>query len=373
MKYLSIVVKNLLYIIKNKTIVFILLILGVSVSLLSFNILIGQIKNDIDIAENSVNTNNTFTLSNIDLNTMEKLIDFEEKHSSKLRNVFYIDAHSKQNIIVGLKGDLTDSTWVPWGSGRDFSGDDSYEVIITSRLFKPAADLNSMYLIGESEYELVGVMDIITPINFFNGVEVLYDNLFEHDENELKEENSYISQQVEVIPIQTFVQEGFSPDIARFHFDGKYRSEYDQLYKELLDITDSDNIYLPLDSTYEYGDALIERIIQAVILIGVSFLNIISLFNFLIYSREKNYNILSILGCSKNKIRLLIICEWIVIYTISFLLYVFLTGALFDIFINFEINLRLTSIFEAFYIYLFGLMITLITCIKTIFKISKRR
>lgn len=375
MKILFIAFKNLQAMLKSKTLTFCFLISGITISLLTFVIMTGTVKNNINIAVNKVNTSNTFSILNIDSSKLNLAQDFIEKNKSKLKNILYINTSLRKNPLVGWNGNLTQNDWMVFEEGGNFNSTTANEIMVSYGLYLGAnsTDNENMYLFAENKYSIVGLINYAGN-EVFRGIDSEYTRLYppKNTQNHVHAETGNIqneeidySRQIEIISVDNFLANKYVPNIIRLHFDGSTRKDYKFIYAELVEIFGSTSIIKPIDANIYYAPELIRQMIYAIVLIAISVANIISSFLFLCKIRKRNFYVFYLVGFSRLANCMIIIAEWIFIFTISFFVFLLLTFLLNPIFELFSIRLLLSSEFEALSIYLVGLFATVMMIIPT--------
>ncbi len=325
----KIVEADLLNMIKNHKIIFVIIILSLACSFTVFDMMTGVVSFVIKGYENG-GRNYTFTL---DLNesSLETVEMYDRLHDTgRVRNILLMQAKSDSPLIVGWYGGDNLNQWFVLDEGRFFNADEgNKDVAVVSADFYPALAFEegkNTFSISDNEFFIVGVGVLPNGVLLCRGTgNEIYERYYPHnsvgyfDHALAKPDTSIdVRRLTAILPAQTFLRHDFTANILRIEYYLQDNEELALVENNLKNMFPHADIVSPVLPERFWQERMNEEALQAILIIGCGMINMVALFTYWLVSYRRTHTIYRMLGADKLFIVCTVMTEWFFLMLIGY-------------------------------------------------------
>lgn len=368
---------------KRQTFLFFVLIIGVTISFFAFNSLFGTINyTTTNIAKNIYRTYSLDFGDQYSSVDQEKILDLIERNN-EVETVAFFTIDQEKPLLVGFHSTPTTRliNWYTYSEGRFFTEEElnSSEriAIVADDLYIPA-DINwneHPFSVDGIDYSVIGLSMSFTVSNLFTDPDLLnqyypvnigtnYDSIKENNEGPwLNTPGTAV-----IIPYKTYLEQGYSPNLVRIEYKADYFNRLPEFQKQLQDLFPQAKVIPPGQLDERLYDSIKETVMQAVFVIALALVNILSLFTFWLWTNRDTFRTYRICGARQGQLFRALAIQWGIIVLLCFGLSRLLQFALQPLAEYLNISLTLT-IPQILLILIGGYLLTLLLMSKTLWQI----
>ncbi len=376
------VLKDIANLFRTRKLLSVLLICGIAVSFLAFHMMFGIIKLTL-VASRGFSAFSTYSIDFDDLVTSDNMAQVEHiiDSSDLLRTALIMRINEDSPMIVGWHG-ANDDRWFVQDEGRFFTETELSEganlAILSGRLYsRPDFDYASFPTkIASEHFEIIGFGILPTNRIFFTFQDALYEKYYpptdesqihSHAEDDAFDETQQVNvvDQAKIIPYKNFLKLGLKPQVVRLEYDIKDADSYYSILRQLEETFPNAMIMPPVLPQTHFSETMQADLLQAVGIVAVALVNIAALFIYWLQLNRTVYRTYMTCGASKKTVASLMLCEWLVIVSISFFIAILAQNLLTPVTELLEISFRFDLI-EYVAIFLGGYLLSLLFMIPQI-------
>ncbi|CZT57465.1 ABC transporter permease [Solibaculum mannosilyticum] len=384
MKWCSLLTDHFKQFWKRQTFLFLVLVIGVTISFFAFNSLFGTINyTTTNIAQNMYRTYSLDFDGQYHSSDQQKILDLIDQ-DDEVETVVFMTIDQEKPLIVGFHATSTTNltNWYSRSEGRFFTEEELNSskkiAVVTDDLYVPI-DIrwreHPFHLDG-IDYSVIGLSSDFTIPHLFTDRELQDEYYPNHNnymnvENEDDQTNTVWSNEpgtAVIIPYKTYLEQGYSPNLVRIEYKADCYNRLPEFQKQLQDLFPQATVIPPGQLDERYYDSVKETVMQAVFVIALALVNILSLFTFWLWTNRDTFRTYRICGARQGQLFRVLAIQWGIIVLLCFGLSRLLQFALQPLAEYLNISLTLT-IPQILLILIGGYLLTLLLMSRTLWQI----